>query len=383
MTEKPLHPHLAALEAFRLALAADVAPPTDGELRDYARGFEDPVLDLWALGDVTELAERIRHAGVVHARLRGTKVKNLAEHLEVDERTVLRQYPLPRIQIRTVPEQDPLELYERRTGATAAQPLLLQLDLEDGELSVFPFPDVTPDQRPERVDTGVLVRWELPLLTPAGANTLMRQAKPLAQRMRFGAALAQDKTGRVHVGLDADAAQARREIDQLCDSHVQGPHYLVETEAIEVFGSSAQRVAAEAGLTAAATPAQIQAAAQAAEQQALDGGLILLGAAEHLEQGVRALGVDTELVLAVLEGPYTGNGNVAEYGFLEHLLGENTEVTAWVSDQLPLLEENSERWIAATFDPLSSPLPVQVFDLDEDTAIALARELDQHTPPHP
>lgn len=383
MNEKPLHPHLAALEAFRRALAADVAPSTDAELRAYARGFEDPVLDLWALDDVTQLAERVRHAGVVHARLKGTKVKNLAEHLEVDERTVLRQYPLPRIQIRTVPEQDPLELYERRTGATAAQPLLLQLDLEDGELSVFPFPEVTPDQRPERVDTGVLVRWDLPLLTPAGANTLMRQAKPLAQRMRFGAALAQDKTGRMHAGLDADAVQARREIGQLCDSHVQGPYYLIEFDPAEFFGSSAQRTAAEHELTAAATPAQIEAAARDAEQQALDGGIVLLGAAEHLEQVVRSLEVDTELVLAVLEGPYTGYGDVAEYGPLEHLLGENTEVTAWVGDQLPLLEENSERWIAVTFDPVDSRLPVQVFDLDEDTARALARELDQHTPQHP
>lgn len=378
MNDKPLHPHLASLEAFREALAADVASPTDAELRAYARRFNDPVLELWALGDVTELAERVRHAGVVHARLNGTKVKPLAQHLEVDERTILRQYPLPRIEIRTVPEQDPLELYERRPGSTAAQPLLLQLDLEDGDLSIFPFPEADPASRPESVDTGVLVRWDLPLLTPSDANALMRQVKPLAQRMRFGAVLAQDETGLMHASLDDDADQARAAVDQLCADQIHNA--LEEHDADTFFGGSASRTAADLDLTAASTPEQIAAVAAAAERQALGDGVILLGAAEHLEQVVRALEVDTELVLAVLEGPYTGNGIVAEYGILEHLLSENTEVTAWVNTQQPLLEENTNRWIAVTFDPIDSRLPVQIFDLDKATARTLTRELDQHNP---
>lgn len=383
----PLHPHLAGLQAFIDALRANVDPPTDAELRAYVRTHMGTHLhltdDLWALDDLTTFVEDLRRIGTTYARLEGTKVKDLARALEVDARTVLRQYPLPQIQIRTVPEQDSLELYERRPRTTAAQPLLLQLDLEDGELSVFPFPDVTPDQRPEQVDTGVLVRWDLPLLTPQAANTLMRQVKPLAQRMRFGTDLDQNKAGATHAGLDADAEVARTRIQHLCQQSANGPGSLEEIDADVFFGLPLQRTATEYDLCAATTTERLQALAEQIDAQAVEEGYILLGTAEHLGRVVAEQEVDTELVLAVVEGPYIGQGDVAEYGLVAHLLEEVPEIVAWVQDQQPLLDETSERWVGATFDPIDSPLPVQVFDLDEDTAIALARELDQHTPHTP
>jgi hypothetical protein len=374
----PQHPHLVALDAFRRALA-DVDPPTDAELRSYVRtasGRHHHLADdLWALDDVTELAERVRHTGVVHARLHGTKVKPLAQALDVDERTILRNYPLPKVKVRTLPEQNPLELYRR--GPYGAAPVVLELHLDDGELSVRCLHDDEEEAmvRRERVATGAWQRWDLPLLTPEGANALMRQARPLAEQVRFGADLDHDKVGRLRARLDAGAEQARREIDQLCADQAQGPYYLVEIEAPTFFGSSAQRTAAEYGLTAASTEDQIAAVTEDAEAAALDGGLVLRGAEEHLTQVVGELEVDTELVLAVMEGAYTGPAAVLELSEVQAMgyPGLTTaEITAWVEAQQPLLG----RWVAATFDPIETPYPQAVFEISEPAARDLARAMD-------
>jgi hypothetical protein len=370
------HPHLIALHACHRAMAADVDPLAPAELRAALRTMSvGDLLGLaYTLGDIVELAEQVRSAAVRQARMGGATVEEVAAAMELSERRLLANHPIPRIDYTPVPTGDVLELYEIPAGSTVRQPVLLDLDVRTGALSVFVSPEVSPDSRPEGVDTGVLLRWPLPLLTPRGANDLMRQVKPLARRVCFGTDINQDKAGHDTARLDADADQARQEITELCEEALDTFQCLVEVEAADFFPRSADRTAADYGLNAASTDEQIAAAAEHAEEQALEDLQILRGAAEHLAQAVAALEVDTQLVLAVVEGtrPQVVLADLLVSGDFPSL--GSPEITAWVQAQR--LEDHRDRWIAVSFAAVEAHVAAQVFTLPEDEAIALARLLD-------
>lgn len=78
-------------------------------------------------------------------------------------------------------DADPTSLYRHYEGQSSPQPVYVELDTRDGELTVDYDPNVGPGTT-FAVNKGLVLRFALPAIpTTAGANALLHRIAPLAQ----------------------------------------------------------------------------------------------------------------------------------------------------------------------------------------------------------
>jgi hypothetical protein len=156
-------------------------------------------------------------------------------------------------------------LHRHYQGQHQAQNVYVALDLETGALYAD-YDSVIGSGVPSEVHDGRVRRYTLgagqygrePVIpTPEGANQLLEQIKPLAQRVLDGASIEWDGNNMVGV-LTADAQEAEEEIGNLVSSE-EGPALgdggTVEVWSIDTIGET--WTAEEAGITAQTTDSEL------------------------------------------------------------------------------------------------------------------------------
>lgn len=184
-------------------------------------------------------------------------------------------------------------LYCRYDGQLEPQQPVLQLDCDDGELSCTYKADpgsAGNNSMPMTVWHGRTLWWNIVALRADGANQLMQEVKPLADRILTGYTCEWD--GSNHVGrLREDAQQAAAEIEDICDEYASD-----ESAALNIWGAGdwlggigdndAQR--AELGISGSTTDQEIAAIATRVLDEA-DCDVI-----EYLEEHLRTLRDEAE-----------------------------------------------------------------------------------------
>jgi hypothetical protein len=160
---------------------------------------------------------------------------------------------------------DPAELFCKYPGQFNAQPVYLELDTRDGQLSCSYNPNIgggTTFDHHHRL----ILSAEIPCLTADAANTLMQEVAPLAQRVLDGADERWDGNNSVGVFTD-DAANAWEEIGRICEawSADQDPSLTVSSwDVSDWFNEGDENTIESLGITADTTDEQLD--AMAAEQ---------------------------------------------------------------------------------------------------------------------
>ncbi len=131
------------------------------------------------------------------------------------------------VTIRPVKNHD--DLYCHYSGQYKRQDCFVSLDLEDGELTADYNPEIG-NGVPECVYSRRTLRWKMPLLTADNANWLLKQIKPLAQRVLAGATIELNRFSNFEGRLDADAEQASDEITRLCEQQMDSEAEVIEPE---------------------------------------------------------------------------------------------------------------------------------------------------------
>lgn len=187
---------------------------------------------------------------------------------------------------------EPDGLYYRYGSQNQPQPVMLELDLEDGGLTCRVNPAIG-NGLPESVFYGRILWMEIPILTAAAANQLLKRAEPIAQRIVDDAEIVWD--GNKNVGRLGDNARAAYdELADLCDrARFDDSDTVSECDACDWFGGEGREQAiARLGLTALTTDEEIEVMAEAEARDARtgashDAGYVLLDGAEDYLQDVR------------------------------------------------------------------------------------------------
>jgi hypothetical protein len=182
----------------------------------------------------------------------------------------------------------PDALYSRYPGESARQGCFLALDLEDGELTCDSNPEIGGGV-PVSVFHYRTLRWDIPCLTAASANSLMEAVAPLAVRVLAGAEIMWDGNNFVGV-LDADADGAAEEINAMCGEENFDPsEQVVVYDASDWFNDgieSALESLVNNGLTPDSSDEEIEALAEQVQEEAQScsqGGVIVVdGVVEYI-----------------------------------------------------------------------------------------------------
>jgi hypothetical protein len=191
------------------------------------------------------------------------------------------------IKIVEVDESDPTALFCHYPHESI-QPAHIALDLEDGELTADYNPTIG-NGIPFTVFHGRTHWIDIPILTAAAANNLLREIEPIAQRILDGSRIKWD--GDNNKGyLNEDATAALDALTERCqpDNPAFDPSDIIqEYDAGDWYeNDDTEEVIARLGLTAGTTDAQIDAmAAEETKDAAATSGMayiILTGADEWL-----------------------------------------------------------------------------------------------------
>lgn len=129
---------------------------------------------------------------------------------------------------------DPTGLYTWYNGQGQRQECEIVLDLHTGHLSAGIDPYITGRAAPENDYRGYAHHWRIPLLTAEGANRLMTEIKPLAQRMCDDWHEETDYHHTTRAVLGPDAETAAQAIDDECRTWEEACEYLIAVH--EVVG---------------------------------------------------------------------------------------------------------------------------------------------------
>ncbi len=154
------------------------------------------------------------------------------------------------------------QLYHRYQRQSSPQDCYVELDCERRTLSASPNAEIG-NAVPFAVWHHRVLRWSIPVLTDAAANALLDEIAPLAERVCDGYERVWD--GNNHVGrYDADAAQAREQIERLCSDDWDEDQQVSVWDASDWFGGLGNREAQAAtlGITATTTDAELDAIAE-------------------------------------------------------------------------------------------------------------------------
>lgn len=126
----------------------------------------------------------------------------------------------------------PAELFHWYDREHQPQGCQLTLDLETGEMTAGFDPASKEAASPPEIAYGYLRRWDIPMLTAEGANRLMAEVKPLAQRVCDDWHEETDWQHNGWVVLGADAEAATQAIDEACRSWDEEEKYLIAVHGV-------------------------------------------------------------------------------------------------------------------------------------------------------
>lgn len=127
---------------------------------------------------------------------------------------------------------EPDELFCWYDGQTEPQGCQISLDLETGNMTAGINPYTHESGLPPEIAYGYLRRWPIPMLTAEGANRLMAEIKPLAQRVCDDWHEETDWQHNGWVVLGADAEAATQAIDEACRSWDEEEEYLIAVHGV-------------------------------------------------------------------------------------------------------------------------------------------------------
>jgi hypothetical protein len=192
------------------------------------------------------------------------------------------------LKVRIVSVETMDELFFQRPGSDRSQPVVLALDLEDGELTAYYRAD--DSSRPASVYHRRTLWFDLPCLTMTAANDLLQEVEPLAQRILDGATIEWD--GNNFIGqLTRDAQYAEDELRGRADPENWDDYstQVVGFSAADWYGSdeTAEETIQRLGVTAETTDAQLRRKADTERQFAHDEGnnygcVVLTGVEQYL-----------------------------------------------------------------------------------------------------
>jgi hypothetical protein len=163
---------------------------------------------------------------------------------------------MPYTQLITV--DDVAELFRRYHQQTDAQPAFAELDPTSGYLRASFAPEIG-NAVPAAVAHGLRRRYPIPVLHTDGANALLRELIPLAQRVTDGFSATWDGNNTIGV-LAADAVKAEDQILALCQAEFDlgehNPRALVVWDAWAT-GADANTDAAVYAITATTTDPEL------------------------------------------------------------------------------------------------------------------------------
>lgn len=198
---------------------------------------------------VTDRDNRVRRA--LAAGISKNRIHALTGIARTTLDRILKEPAMPDIRIIDVEEPD--DLYHASGGGDLPQihPTYIKLDLDQGALraSVAGYAD---NPTLGREQAGFTRSWEIPLLTAEAANRIMREIRPLAQRMidDWTTEPRDFANGGVAARLGPDAAAADAEItDRLSEAFDESDIIEVRCDDVDDFD--------EWGLTGATTDAEL------------------------------------------------------------------------------------------------------------------------------
>ncbi|MFJ3793862.1 hypothetical protein [Kitasatospora sp. NPDC090091] len=157
------------------------------------------------------------------------------------------------VQVHSVTEDTELHCWYDRESQ--AQSVYVELGLSDGIL-LASYNGIVGSGMPASVYHGIDRRWSIPPLTADGANKLLAEIAPLAQRVLDGSDVEWD--GRNHVGriLTDDAQAAYDAISELCEAIEPEDDAVLQVWSMDTIGEG--WTAEEAGITAATTDEELK-----------------------------------------------------------------------------------------------------------------------------
>jgi hypothetical protein len=183
----------------------------------------------------------------------------------------------------------PDELYKHWFGGES-QPCLVSLDLRTGKLSAFAHDTRPPHDQDPDVAYGLVLEYQIPVLTADNVNALMDRTRPLAEQVLDG--FSEEWNGNYTYGeLTADAEAAAAEIAEMCRfEEVSREDIVVELCPWEFFEEEQGLSCLGRHVTAETTDAELREIAAEAVQAAEGGfgyGYVILdggfdGALEYL-----------------------------------------------------------------------------------------------------
>lgn len=186
------------------------------------------------------------------------------------------------------PVEGTTDLFHPYPNQVDPQPTYLELNLETGELRCDYVGEVDGGVRPLAVFHGRALRWDIPPLTAAAANRLMRQVREMAQRILDEAQIRYD--GNNHIGvLTNDAGAAVQEISRMTTGELWASADMVtEWAPADWFTDGDNDAVGMTGLTADTTDAELAAMVEKIRQEAEGvsdyGAVVQPGMADYLRE---------------------------------------------------------------------------------------------------
>ncbi|MFF4344298.1 hypothetical protein ACFY00_30765 [Kitasatospora sp. NPDC001540] len=156
--------------------------------------------------------------------------------------------------------------YDRESQPQSA---FVELELDSGTL-LADYDGIIGNGMPSRVYHRIDVRFPLgQILTPKGANDLLAELAPLAQRVLDGSEVEWD--GSNHVGriLTEDAQAAHDEIEKRCAEVSEWDGGVLQVYSVDTIGDLWS--AEDAGVTAQSTDEELEAIVKRLEQEVAEG----------------------------------------------------------------------------------------------------------------
>lgn len=188
------------------------------------------------------------------------------------------------VQIRLVTETT--ELHCQYTGEFNPQPVYVELGLEDGIL-LASYDAIVGPGMPASVYHGIDRRWTIPAMTDDGANALLQEIAPLAQRVLDGSDVDWDGNNKVGRILTDDAQAAYDAIGELCEALDSDSQGALQVWNMDTIGEG--WTADEAGITATTTDAELDQIEKRLTEEFRDGMGLDAVVIEGLDEDLRRL----------------------------------------------------------------------------------------------